>query len=300
MQMKRERQRNAVSYHLLCDGLTLRAGGGTALFAHAVARTVSGLVTHAHYAGAAQRADGVLSAAAFRRQLGVAISVDANPVAALFPPSLCAADFEARWNALDQASAFGVRTALERFGAGDGAVRRVAGAGGREAACRAERMHQLLDLLSSRRPAAGVDDARAILALCADLGAGGGATRDVLERLHDDPGASVDACAAAAGVSLRTLQRQLGRDGVRFAALKQAVRISLAGYRMRNRDESLTDTAMHAGFYDAAHMIHAWQQACGIRPAVYRSIARLPASGSRPAGDARAAAGDAGGACGPR
>lgn len=275
MEARRKRHRLPVSYHLLYDGLTLRDADGATLFAHAVGCTLSGLVTHADYVGAAQRAAGVLSGATFTRQLRLAIAVDVNPLVALFPPSLGAMAFETRWNALNEAAEFGVKTSVEGLGGEGRAIHRVAEPGSRDEAFRAELMHRLLESMSSRCRDDRADDGRVLLSLFADLGPRDSAIRDVLERLHEEPGTRIDECAASAGVSLRTLQRQLGRHELRFAVLRQAAHLSIAGHRMRTRDESLTDTAMYAGFFDSAHMIHAWQRACGISPSIYRSIARL-------------------------
>ncbi|SIO71761.1 AraC-type DNA-binding protein [Burkholderia sp. GAS332] len=275
MHVTRRRHREPVSYHLLCDALTLRDTSESALLVHAIQRVVSGLVTHDHYANAAQSAAGELSSTKVKQQLAIAIAVDANPIAALFPPTVRAEDFESRWNALNEAAHFGVKTCLENFGTDAEEVSRISATGERDELFRAEMMSHFLELLSGGHRANVVDDGRAILTLSANLEPAASAIHEVLELLYAEPGIGIEQCAIQVGASLRTLQRQLARHGLLFAQLKQAVRITIAGYRMRNCDESLTTTAQVAGFFDSAHMIHAWQTACGISPSTYRSIAKL-------------------------
>ena len=157
MQVTRKRHREPVSYHLLCDALTLRDTGESALLVHAIQRVVSGLVTHDHYANAAQSAAGALSLTKVRQQLAIAIAVDANPIAALFPPTVRAEDFESRWNALNQAAHFGVKTCLENFGTDAEEVSRISATGERDELFRAEMMSHFLELLSGGHRANIVD-----------------------------------------------------------------------------------------------------------------------------------------------
>lgn len=53
----------------------------------------------------------------------------------------------------------------------------------------------------------------------------------------------------------------------------QAVRLTIAGYRLRHCDESIAATAQAAGFFDSAHLNHAWAAACDIVPSAYRVLA---------------------------
>ena len=79
--------------------------------------------------------------------------------------------------------------------------------------------------------------------------------------------------------SVRTLQRQLALHRLLFVLIRQAVRITIAGHRIRTSTESFAMTAQAAFYFDSAHMIHAWQTACGVTPSAYRSIATLSARG---------------------
>lgn len=278
MHVTRGRHREPVSYHLFCDALDERGADESALFARAVRRAVSGLVTHGQYAQAAR---GNQRMAGVERRLALALEVDANPVAALFPPAVGQGAFEARWNALNQAVHWGVKTFLVHGHANAdedrGRVRRVPANGGQEAddVFRAALMGHGLALLSGRARVSLVDDAHVLLALCGHLGLQRAVVREVLALLHEEPDAGIDRCAARLATSVRTLQRQLAREGLVFAELKQAVRVTMAGHRMRHRDESLTATAHASGFFDSAHMAHAWQVACGISPSAYRAIVKV-------------------------
>lgn len=272
--MTRARHRVPVSYHLLCDALMVRGSGEVRPFARAVRRIVQGFVTHEQYAAVARNAAHQLPARRMRRQLAEAVALDANPIAGLFSSCGPAGHFESRWNALNQAAHFGVKTHLERYGAADGRMGRTLVDGARDEAFRAEVITQLVDVLAGGQ-AAIADDAQAVVKLAERLEAQDPALREVLALLHAEPDLSIERCAARLGNSLRTLQRQLARQGLLFTQLKQAVRITVAGWRMRHGDESLTAIAQAAGFFDSAHLVHAWQAACGVSPSAYRAIARL-------------------------
>ena len=98
-------------------------------------------------------------------------------------------------------------------------------------------------------------------------------------RNHRASSAARRAPLDAARSSVRTLQRQLALHGLLFVLIRQAVRITIAGHRIRTSTESFAMTAQAAFYFDSAHMIHAWQTACGVTPSAYRSIATLSARG---------------------
>jgi AraC-like DNA-binding protein len=263
-----------VSYHAMHDALTLGEPDDAALFAHALRRVVDGLVSHAAYAGAAQAADGRLAPTVAARRLDRLLAHDVNPLAALFPPRAASACLAARWNALNRRARFGVSTEVRAGDAAQLNARRTPPAGEADHALRIVLGEHCVDWLATRDDDAAASGG-ALLALAERLTTDRGALRDTLALLYAEPSHELVASAARLGVSPRTLQRHLAQAEAPYARLRQAVRITLAGQRLRERDESLTDTAQAAGFFDAAHMVHAWQRACGLPPSAYRTIARL-------------------------
>lgn len=276
MNIERKRPREPVSYHLLCDALTFRKTCEPARFAQAIQHVVSGYVTHEHYARRAQCAASSISWQTLKQQMTLGIAADVNPIASLFPATLHARHFESRWNTLNQCVHFGVATSIGQFGPQAKQIDRVPAVGAVDSGLRAEIMACLLEVLSRERRASVAGSEHAILALASDLEQSTTPACEVIELLYANPCLGVDQCAAMLGASLRTLQRQIARQGMTFALIKQAVRITIAGHRIRHLDESLTATAHAAGFFDSAHMIHAWQDACAISPSMYRAIAKLP------------------------
>lgn len=266
-----------MAYHVLHAALAptrASAEQPPARFAQAVERVVCGLVGHAQYAGAASAAASRgLPFAQTWRNLERAAAHDVNPLAALFPPGLAPRNFEVRWNALNEAAQFGVATEVAAPGTADAAIRRTPRTRERDHVLRAALMENCVEWLATRT----ADEAHAgecpLVSLSLRLGQERSAAHEVTQYLYAGSAEDLGQCAAALAVSPRTLQRQLARDGLTFALLRQAVRITIAGQRMRTRAESITDTAHAAGFYDAAHLIHAWQRACGVAPSVYRAIA---------------------------
>ncbi|MFC8528742.1 helix-turn-helix transcriptional regulator [Nocardia sp. NPDC057227] len=117
------------------------------------------------------------------------------------------------------------------------------------------------------------DEPRRLLTLQDDLGGSADAVRDVLTQLYDTPWASVEDVVATLGCRRRSLQRALTTERVTFRALRQAVRLTTAGYRLRTTGDSMTRIAHDAGFFDSAHFFRAWRTACGVPPSLYRSWA---------------------------
>lgn len=271
------RRQTLQSYHILCGALTLPDANESTLLAYAVRRVVHGFVAHRDYALAAQSAVHQNSFTIARRQLALVMAIDANPIAALFPPETPGEIFESRWNALNQAAQLGVMTQLNAYGTNAAEIRRIPKTEEPDQRFRGEMMSHCLELLSGRRRTDTGDDGQALKTLSTRLGSVESALHEVIELLYSEPAVGIDQCAIALGSSVRTLQRQLARHSLPFALIKQAARITIAGHRIRTREESLAETAQVAGFFDSAHMIHAWRTACGVPPSIYRSIAELSA-----------------------
>jgi AraC-like DNA-binding protein len=250
------------------------AGKPAARFAQAVERVVNGVVSHETYARAARAANasGVTPWQA-RRNLADAAASDASPLAALFPPGLTTRAFEHRWNALNEAATFGVLTVVAASGTKTATIRRTPRTPEHDDRLRAALSEGCIEWLATRAAEESRLDEHALLAVSLRLGLDRSAVHEAAARLYAEPTADLEQCAADLAVSPRTLQRQLEREGLAFGVLRQAVRLTIAGQRMRSQAESITATAHAAGFYDSAHLTHAWQQACGLTPSLWRAIA---------------------------
>jgi AraC-like DNA-binding protein len=264
------------SYHLLHAAVTgaADANADSALFARSVRSVVAGFVEHAVYAAAAQAAARSLPAGQRARRLQLGFACDANPLAALLFGASESAEFERRWNALNRLARLGVRTHLESHASGPG-MRRQPHATAADSTFRAELVEQCIEAARScaQQRLASTDRADHLHSLAQALAPPSSATADVTGMLYEEPATELLDAAARLGCAPRTLQRDLGRYDLTFGLVKQAVRLTIAGYRLRNRDESITATAHAAGFFDSAHLNHAWETACDISPSVYRTLA---------------------------
>jgi AraC-like DNA-binding protein len=248
-----------------------------ARFAQAVERVVNGLVDHEAYASAAHvAATHGLTPRQARQNLRHSATYDANPLTTLFPHGLTGRGFEDRWNTLNEAAKFGVATTVAAPGTQAVTIRRTPRTREHDDPLRAALSEGCIEWLATRSAEETVGDEHALVSLSLRLEQERSAAHEIAAYLYAEPSANLDECAAELAVSPRTLQRQLARGGLAFGVLRQAVRITLAGQRLRKRAESITATAHASGFYDSAHLIHAWQQACGLTPSAWRDIATRP------------------------
>jgi AraC-like DNA-binding protein len=248
-----------------------------ARFAQAVGRVVNGVVSHDAYARAARAASaGGMTPRQVQRNLADAAAWDASALAALFPADLNTRAFEQRWNALNESATFGVVTVVvapDTQSSKAATIRRTPRTYERDDPLRAALSEGCIEWLATRAAEHVHTGERALTSLSLRLALERSAVHEAVTCLYAEPAADLEQCAAELAVSPRTLQRQLARDGLAFGVLRQAVRLTIAGQRMREQAESITVTAHAAGFYDSAHLTHAWQQACGLTPSVWRSIA---------------------------
>lgn len=77
---------------------------------------------------------------------------------------------------------------------------------------------------------------------------------------------SLSEAATALRRSTRTLQRRLNEANVSFASLRLALQLLMASRSLAHLERDLFDIAISAGFTDASHMIHRFQQATGMTP----------------------------------
>lgn len=261
-----------MSYHLLRAGLDDALRSPVDLFSWSVRGAVSGLVSHASYIARSRdaRSRGAAHAPSDRR-FGELVSLDANPVARLLAGARSEASLQLGWNAYNRKAPLAVDTewTLEPE-----PLRRRLKSGVEDDGFRRDTIAACIEGLRLAAFKSSAQPERTLVAVWRALGERDRLVGDAIEGVYEDPAADVAVSAVRLGCSPRTLQRKLNDSGLSFSALRQAVRIDLAGMLMRAQaPRSLTEIAQTAGFFDSAHLARAWQQACGIAPSVYLQLA---------------------------
>lgn len=85
---------------------------------------------------------------------------------------------------------------------------------------------------------------------------------------------SIESAASSLQTSVRTLQRELHRDGTDFRTLTATVRTRRALALLRHSDASVTQIAAAFGYSAPAHFARAFRKATGLSPREYRRLAR--------------------------
>jgi AraC-like DNA-binding protein len=91
--------------------------------------------------------------------------------------------------------------------------------------------------------------------------------------------ASMDAVAAAMGVSRRTLQRRLAAEGVTFETVFDDLRRRLALSYLADRKVSANETAYLVGFSEPAAFSRAFRRWTGTTPSAFRAVAARASPG---------------------
>jgi transcriptional regulator GlxA family with amidase domain len=86
--------------------------------------------------------------------------------------------------------------------------------------------------------------------------------------------ASVERCATALAVSVRTLQRELTRAGTSFSDELRRARVAAAGELLRLADTKLEAIAARVGFGSSARMNEALRRELGVTARELRDRAR--------------------------
>lgn len=81
---------------------------------------------------------------------------------------------------------------------------------------------------------------------------------------------SVESAACSVGASVRTLQRELNREGTSFRDLANAMRAKRAMELLRETEASVTEIAGALGYSAPAHFARAFRAAAGISPNEFR------------------------------
>jgi AraC-like DNA-binding protein len=263
------------TYHLLGASLEGWRLDPKDLLAWSVNRVVDGFVDQSAYLAVVQQA-GRHETPANRLESRIAtlIDVDINPVSDLLQTPSTVAAVEMRWNAFNRLAPLGVETIVSRTP--DVSLRRQS----RMMEIRSDLREQVtttcvMQLLSSpRRSAARPERAMRLQEQIRKLHITRGSLEDSIGHLYTEPAGTLEHCARALGCARRTLQREFTMAGLNFNILRQAVRLTIAGHLLRTENQSLTEVAQLAGFFDSAHFAHAWKRSSGITPSQYQALAR--------------------------
>lgn len=82
---------------------------------------------------------------------------------------------------------------------------------------------------------------------------------------------SIESAARSLDTSVRTLQRELNREGTDFRALANAMRTKRAIELLRHTDASITNISMTLGYSAPAHFTRAFRNATGMTPQEFRT-----------------------------
>lgn len=88
---------------------------------------------------------------------------------------------------------------------------------------------------------------------------------------------SIDAIARSLNTSVRTLQRELNREGASFRTLANEVRWRRGAELLRGTKESITSISIALGYSEPSHFTRAFRKAAGMAPGEFR---RLEGSGN--------------------
>jgi AraC-like DNA-binding protein len=87
---------------------------------------------------------------------------------------------------------------------------------------------------------------------------------------------SLEAAAGALGTSVRTLQRELNRDGMSFRTLTNLVRSRRAMELLHGTRGSIIGISVQLGYSSPAHFTRAFRRETGLSPQEYRRAASGP------------------------
>jgi AraC-like DNA-binding protein len=112
----------------------------------------------------------------------------------------------------------------------------------------------------------------------------------IIEHHLEDPAFSLDALAEISGMSRRTFQLYLSRNGTSFSELVAGARMRVSATLLRDPAIPIVDIAFRMGYSSQSHYTHAFRQWSGTTPLRFRRHASNGAaamSGSSRAGSSR-------------
>lgn len=271
-----------LSYHLLTRALIDDASPASALQV-AVAGVINGLVAHDTYVDVARQFEGrAPSDQTLSSRVGALVRFDLNPLMDLVRYCSDQAHFADCWNLVNTQLQLGVTTLVD----GDRGEARRVHRRDEDSELRRRLVCLLIENVSPEggRRSAADGPRRSLYDIACEVEQAGNIYADLIGYLHESPTADLDETIAALGCSRRTLQRlvQARGGGLTFTEIRQAVRICLSKELVRGSQQSFTEIAVNAGFYDAAHFCRAFHKSCGLSPSEYRRLSRHTFRASRP------------------
>jgi len=97
-----------------------------------------------------------------------------------------------------------------------------------------------------------------------------GSLSQILELYFKDDTTDINTAAEIIGVSARTLQRKLAKEGVGFSQLVDKARFKNAVPLLKDKSNKLIDIAYDLGYSDPAHFSRAFKRWSGVSPRTYR------------------------------
>jgi AraC-like DNA-binding protein len=139
-------------------------------------------------------------------------------------------------------------------------------------------LHYAKSALSRRPLLANPMAVQALQAACNRLLADMEARRGTAGKVHralstlNDPGASMKLVASALGMTDRTLRRRLAAEGTSFSAIVHRLQYSVAIQHLRDRQLTVEQIAIMAGFSDSTSFRRAFMRWTSMSPAQFRRL----------------------------
>ncbi len=105
-----------------------------------------------------------------------------------------------------------------------------------------------------------------------------GSLRQLIRTLLSEGPPQIEEAAEITGLSVRTLQRRLSRDGVSYSDLVQQARYAVASEMLADPHAMVIDVAYAVGYEDPANFARAFRRICGMNPREFRRSARAALS----------------------
>ena len=96
--------------------------------------------------------------------------------------------------------------------------------------------------------------------------------RHKLQSLLQEGVFSINSAAQVAGISRRSLQRQLAKDNLSYSLLVEQVRFETAVNLLQNSPLSLIEISLELGYRDAANFSRAFKRWAGLSPRQFRHL----------------------------
>jgi len=104
----------------------------------------------------------------------------------------------------------------------------------------------------------------------APIGDFAGALKTTMKSYLCDGYPEISLAAKIAGISVRTLQRNLSRSRATYSDIVEAARFERATEMLADPDHKIIDVALAVGYDDPSHFARAFRRVCGLSPREFR------------------------------